>query len=83
MSTKQGYLPDLGDRLRKARKTRFPGDTLREFARRIDVGHSTLQRMEAGDLSVSLSKYYGAAQVLKLESQFTKLFELKPSLFDD
>ncbi|WP_049723264.1 helix-turn-helix domain-containing protein [Gilvimarinus polysaccharolyticus] len=77
------HLLELGKRLRQARKARFPGDTMQEFARRIDVGHSTLQRMEAGDTSVSLGKYYHAAEVLRLEGAFEALFELKPSLFDD
>ena len=76
-------LPSLGQRLRAARKRRFPGDDLQAFAVRIGVARSTLQKMEQGDLSVALGKYHEAARILGLEEGFEHLFEVEESLFDD
>ncbi len=73
----------IGSNLLDARKRRFPGDTQAAFAKRIGVGRATLQRMEAGDLSVSMDKYFAAATVLGLEAQFDDLLKLPVSLFDD
>ncbi len=77
------YLPYLGERFRQARKRRFPGDDLQAFALRIGVARATLQKMEKGDLSVSLARYYQAAVVLGTADNFAQLFTLKESLFDD
>lgn len=66
-----------------ARKKHFPRDDLNAFALRIGVSRATLQRMEKGDLSVSMGRYYQAAQVLGLEEPFMQLLELPVSLFDD
>ncbi len=77
------HLKSLGQRLRAARKRRFPGDDMAAFALRIGVSRSTLQKMEDGDLSVSLGRYYRAAQRLDLDAGFEALFERPPSLFDD
>jgi len=63
----------IGKNLRAARKQTFPGDTLDNFALRIGVSRATLQRMEKGDLSVALGKYYQAAQVLGLPAPFMAL----------
>lgn len=76
-------LPALGNNLRQSRKQRFPGDDLRAFALRIGVARATLQRMEKGDLSVSLGKYYRAAEVLGLDKSFEDLLKPQESLFDD
>jgi len=73
----------LGANLRAARKQTFPQDDLRAFALRIGVSRATLQRMEKGDLSVSLGKYYRAAQVLGLSAPFDSLLQPQRSLFDD
>lgn len=73
----------LGQRLRTARKRRFPGDDLHAFAVRVGVARSTLQKMEQGDLSVALGKYHEAARILGLEEGFEHLFEVEESLFDD
>ena len=73
----------LGEKLRAARRAHFPDDTLTDFALRIGVSRATLQRMEKGDLSVSLGKYYEAACVLQLTDGFDALFERSRSLFDD
>lgn len=73
----------LGQKLRLARKQYFPGDDLEAFALRIEVARATLQKMEKGDLSVSLSKYYQAAEILGLEKGFNQLFDIEESLFDD
>jgi len=73
----------LGDNLRRARKQVFPRDTLAEFALRIGVSRATLQKMEQGDLSVTLGKYYSAAKVLGLTDAFNELLKPEESLFDD
>jgi transcriptional regulator with XRE-family HTH domain len=73
----------IGEQLKTARKKRFPDDDLMAFALRIGVSRATLQKMEKGDLSVGLGKYYAAAEVLQLENAFRDLFKLKPSLFDE
>lgn len=75
--------PTIGQKLREARKQRFPQDDLRAFALRIGVGRATLQRMEKGDMSVAIGRYYRAAQVLGLTDTFNHLFEQPQSLFDD
>ena len=78
------YLPALGDSLRHARKQRFPRDDLggiRAYA--IGVSRSTLQKMEKGDLSVSMGRYYRAAEILGLEETFSGLLAFEESLFDD
>jgi transcriptional regulator with XRE-family HTH domain len=76
-------LPTLGQHLKNARKKHFPLDDLQAFSLRIGVARATLQKMEKGDLSVSLAKYYQAAEVLGLEKGFEQLFVLEESLFDD
>jgi len=73
----------LGQNLRKARKQSFPRDTLADFALRIGVSRATLQKMEQGDLSVALGKYYSAAEVLGLSDAFNELMKPEESLFDD
>ncbi len=77
------HLPALGANLRKARKKTFPADTLADFALRIGVSRATLQKMEQGDLSVSLGKYHSAATVLNLTATFDSLLKPAESLFDD
>ena len=77
------YLTALGDKLRRARKRRFPHDDLAAFALRIGVSRSTLQKMEKGDLSVTTGKYYRTAEILGLEDTFGGLLHLEESLFDD
>ena len=54
-----------------------------EFALRLGISRATLQKMEKGDLSVSLKYFYQAAELLNAEQGFTKLFEIEKSLFDD
>jgi transcriptional regulator with XRE-family HTH domain len=76
-------LPPLGQRLRTARRRHFPGDDLQAFAVRIGVSRATLQKMEKGDLSVSIGRYYAAARVLGLTATFDALLAEAPSLFDD
>ena len=73
----------IGVNLRQARKKCFPRDDMKAFALRIGVSRATLQKMEKGDLSVSLGKYYQAAKVLGLEHTFEQLFQQPVSLFDD
>lgn len=76
-------LPEMGQRLKQARKATFPMDDLSAFALRLGVSRSTLQRMEQGDLSVSLSRYYRAAELLNMTQGFDQLFIKPESLFDD
>ena len=76
-------LPELGNRLKAARKQRFPGDDLAAFSLRIGVSRATLQKMEKGDLSVSIGRYYQAAERLGLADGFDALFTQPDSMFDD
>jgi len=76
-------LTQIGQNLRQARQKAYPNDTLDDFALRIGVGRATLQRMEKGDLSVSLGKYFQAAALLGLDAPFHTLLKPTQSLFDD
>lgn len=76
-------LAQLGQNLRDARKRRFPSDKLETFAVRIGVSRATLQKMEQGELSVSMEKYYRAAKLLDLDRNFEQLLRLPRSMFDD
>lgn len=76
-------IKQLGQNLRHSRKKKFPNDDLAAFALRIGSSRATLQKMEKGDLSVSLNKYYSAAEVLGLTHPFEELLKAKESLFDD
>ena len=73
----------IGSNLREARRKAYPDDTLDDFALRIGVGRATLQRMEKGDLSVSMGKYLQAARLLGLDEPFQNLLKPRRSLFDD
>ncbi len=72
----------LGQRLKAARKSAFPHDTLAEFALRLGVSRATLQKLEKGDLSVALGTYYGAARLTGLAFQFDSLFIKDEDLFE-
>lgn len=76
-------LAQLGNNLRLSRKKHYPDDDMAEFALRLGISRATLQKMEKGDLSVSLKYFYQAAELLNAEQGFTKLFEIEKSLFDD
>jgi len=78
-----GTLTQLGDNLRLSRKKHYPHDDMAEFALRLGISRATLQKMEKGDLSVSLKYFYQAAELLNAEQGFTKLFEIEKSLFDE
>lgn len=76
-------LTQLGSNLRLSRKKHFPYDDMAAFALRLGVSRATLQKMEKGDLSVSLKYFYQAAKLLDAEQGFTQLFVLEKSLFDE
>lgn len=76
-------LPELGSHLRLSRKKHFPHDDMAAFALRLGVSRATLQKMEKGDLSVSLKYFYQAAKLLDAEQGFSQLFVLEKSLFDE
>ena len=76
-------IESIGTNLRVARKKRFPHDDMRAFSLRLGVSRATLQKMEKGDLSVSMDKYYRAAELLGCGDAFAALFALPESLFDD
>ncbi|MFL0809491.1 MAG: helix-turn-helix domain-containing protein [Agarilytica sp.] len=76
-------LDRLGQNLRKARKRHYPGDDMKAFAIRLGISRATLQKMESGELSVSMVYYYKAADLLGLTEGFSLLFEEQGSLFDD
>ena len=80
---KMDYLSQLGAHLRQARKQHFPNDGLTAFALRLGVSRATLQKMEKGDLSVTMGRYYRAAEVLGLADRFNQLLKPEQSLFDD
>ncbi|MBL4574414.1 MAG: helix-turn-helix transcriptional regulator [Gammaproteobacteria bacterium] len=71
------FLPQMGKKLARARKKRFPGDDMRAFSKRVCVARSTYQRMEKGDLSVAFASYYKAALILELTEGFEQLFTLQ------
>lgn len=75
-------LATLGLNLRTARKQQFPKDDMKAFAFRIGVSRATLQKMEQGELSVSLAKYYQAAEVLSLTHTFFGLLQPEVNLLD-
>jgi len=76
-------LTALGQNLRQSRKHQFSNDDMSAFALRLGVSRATLQKMEKGDLSVSLKYYYQAAELLDATKAFNELFVFKKSLFDD
>jgi len=76
-------LPVIGQNLLKARKKYFPKDNMKAFSLRLGISRATYQKMEKGDLSVSLKHYFQAANILGLEEKFIQLFHIKDSLFDD
>ena len=76
-------LPELGARLRAARKRGYPNDDLATFALRIGVSRATLQKMEKGDMSVAIGRYLAAAKRLGLSDGFDALFAQSGSMFDD
>ncbi len=76
-------LEELGRNLRLSRKKHFPHDDMSAFALRIGASRATLQKMEKGDLSVSIKYYFQAAERLNAEKEFSRLFLLEKSLFDD
>ncbi len=79
-------LANLGQRLRQYRKLRFPEDTQKSFALRLNINKNTLSAMESGHDSVGIGHYFKAAQLLGCGDQFDNLFVLptkKSSLFDE
>jgi len=76
-------LAEVGRNLRLSRKKHFPHDDMAAFALRLGVSRATLQKMEKGDLSVSLKYFYQAAELLDAEQGFAQLFVLEKSLFDE
>ena len=83
MGVDVNFISELGQNLRLARKKQFPRDNMNDFSLRVGISRATYQKMEKGDLSVSLKYYYQAAQLLGVENDFSRLFLLKGSLFDD
>lgn len=75
-------IPEIGQQLRAARKCKFPNDDMLTFAMRLGVSRATLQKMEAGALSVSMASYVKAASLLNLDDGFKKLFLLETALFE-
>ncbi len=76
-------LEQLGENLRLLRKKHFPQDDMAAFSLRLGISRATLQKMEKGDVSVSLKYYFQAAKLLNAEHGFSQLFLLEKSLFDD
>lgn len=79
------FHPEIGNQLRAFRKKRFPSDDQKAFAFRIGVSRATLQKMEKGDLSVSMQSYFAAAKLLRIEERLLNLFNIpkETNLFDE
>jgi len=73
----------IGERLRDARKRRFPGDDQQTFARRLGVSRETLRKMEHGDPGVAFGRYLEAAELLGCLDGFRGLFEPARDLFEE
>ena len=76
------FCGSMGQRLRDARKHRFPGDDQRTFARRLGVSRETLRKMEQGDPGVAFGRYLQAAELLGCLEGFRGLFEMEQDLFE-
>lgn len=68
------HLKIIGKNLKSARKRTFPNDTQFDAALRIGVGRATYQKMEKGDLSISLGAYLSAAEIYSSIDDFKTLF---------
>lgn len=75
-------IESLGRNLATARKKRYPKDTQRSFSVRIGVSKATYVKMEKGDLSVGMDKYYAAAELLGLADGFAHLFVMEENILD-
>ena len=65
-------LPKLGEAFKAARKDRYPKDRLEDFACRISVGRATLQKMDKGDLSVSIASLLSSGSITQAYRWFRK-----------
>ena len=74
--SKNTTIPSLGADIKQLRKKHYPNDDQKTFAFRIKVSRATYQKMEKGDLSVSMNSYYAVAKFLDMEENFSVL--LKP-----
>ena len=70
----QTVADSLGNKLKALRKLQYPTDDQRRFAARINVSRATYQKMEKGDLSISLARYLAAAELLGVADGFMHLF---------
>tara|TARA_R110002095_G_scaffold55764_1_gene48015 strand:- start:45 stop:320 length:276 start_codon:yes stop_codon:yes gene_type:complete len=68
------HRPVIGKNLKSARKRTFPNDTQFDAALRIGVSRATYQKMEKGDLSISLGAYLSAADIYSSTDDFNTLF---------
>lgn len=82
MNIRSNYLISLGVHLTIARKRNYPNDTQKDFSLRIGVSRATYAKMEKGDLSVGMDKYYQAAKLLNLQDGFESLFVMEVSILD-
>jgi DNA-binding XRE family transcriptional regulator len=57
-------LLEVGEKLASLRKQFYPDDNQTTFAFRIGVSRATYQKMEKGDLTVSMHAYFKAAELL-------------------
>ena len=64
----------IGKNIKALRKRYYPRDDQRSFATRINVSRATFQKMEKGDLSISMSSYFAAAKLFGVAEQFNALF---------
>lgn len=78
----ESFLPIIGKNLKAARKRTFPDDTQYDAALRVGVSRATFQKMEKGDLSISLGAYINAARIYSSLDAFSELFNAD-SISDD
>lgn len=72
---KKSMLPSLGKELQDLRKKNYPKDTQKTFAFRVCVSRATYQKMEKGDLTVSMKSYYSVLKLLDMEDRIVDLFK--------
>ncbi|ORU91802.1 MAG: hypothetical protein A6F72_03465 [Cycloclasticus sp. symbiont of Poecilosclerida sp. N] len=73
----------LGDNLKKLRKRRYPKDTQKDTACRVQVSRGTYQKMESGCMTVSMENYYRAAKLFDIEDSFDQLFHVDLTPFEE
>lgn len=75
--TEKVMISSIGEGIKLLRKQYYPNDDQKTFSFRVNVSRATYQKIEKGDLSVSMSSYYSVAKFLGIEDRFHDLFNQK------